>query len=148
MRRFFANIGAALVLAITWLTAEGHPEHLPRVSEASLRAGHEVTDASAQLLKYLAIGLIGSGIILQAFMIWMFFDLRGHFSGKRPPESALVQRHELPPPPRLQIDPRADLDLLKLQNQEVLNSYGWVDRKQGIVRIPIERAIERVANGK
>ncbi len=26
-----------------------------------------------------------------------------------------------------------------------LNSYGWVDRKHGVIRIPIERAMDLVA---
>jgi hypothetical protein len=31
--------------------------------------------------------------------------------------------------------------------EERLRSYGWVDRRQGIVHIPIERAMELVAGG-
>lgn len=30
----------------------------------------------------------------------------------------------------------------RAREQAVLDSYGWVDRERGIVRIPIERAIE------
>jgi hypothetical protein len=31
--------------------------------------------------------------------------------------------------------------------QERLRSYGWVDRRQGVVHLPIERAMELVAGG-
>jgi hypothetical protein len=31
--------------------------------------------------------------------------------------------------------------------KERLGSYGWVDRKQGVVHLPIERAMELVAGG-
>jgi hypothetical protein len=31
--------------------------------------------------------------------------------------------------------------------QERLRSYGWVDRRQGVVHLPIERAMELVAEG-
>jgi hypothetical protein len=30
----------------------------------------------------------------------------------------------------------------RAENAKVLHSYGWVDRKAGIIRVPIERAIE------
>jgi hypothetical protein len=28
------------------------------------------------------------------------------------------------------------------EQEAILNSYGWVDKEAGVVRIPIERAIE------
>jgi hypothetical protein len=50
-----------------------------------------------------------------------------------------------PPAPRLQPDPRLDLAKLRREETEWLNTYGWVDRAQGVVRIPIERAMELTA---
>jgi len=37
---------------------------------------------------------------------------------------------------------------LRARQKEQLSSYSWVDRQAGIVRIPIERAIELRAEGK
>ena len=34
---------------------------------------------------------------------------------------------------------------MKAAEQEVLESYDWIDRDAGLVRIPIERAIELLA---
>jgi hypothetical protein len=46
------------------------------------------------------------------------------------------------PHPQLQTDPPKDLhDYLQAKNQE-LDSYGWVDRRNGIVHIPIEQAMD------
>ncbi len=47
--------------------------------------------------------------------------------------------------PALQIDPVADLNAYKARQNELLNSYGWVDKGAGIAHIPIERAIELTA---
>ncbi len=47
--------------------------------------------------------------------------------------------------PVLQIDPVADLKAYKAQQDELLHSYGWVNKSEGIARIPIERAIEITA---
>jgi len=40
--------------------------------------------------------------------------------------------------------PNPKLRDLRARESEILNSYGWVDQQQGVVRIPIERAMERM----
>lgn len=47
-----------------------------------------------------------------------------------------------PPAPNLQKDPFADWVDLQRENEEILTTYGWVDQPSGVVRIPIERAME------
>lgn len=37
---------------------------------------------------------------------------------------------------------RNNLAVLKQSNAEVLHSYGWVDQTKGVVRLPVERAVE------
>ena len=46
-----------------------------------------------------------------------------------------------PPPPRLQIDPAADLGSVRRAEAARLSGYGWVERTQGIIHIPIARAL-------
>jgi hypothetical protein len=46
------------------------------------------------------------------------------------------------PAPNLQINPHDDLLALRAREETELNGYGWVDRSNGIVRIPIERAMD------
>ena len=46
------------------------------------------------------------------------------------------------PNPRLQIKPPADLAKLRAAEDGDLNSYGWVNRQSGTVRIPIDRAMQ------
>lgn len=50
-----------------------------------------------------------------------------------------------PPAPRLQADPRADLDALRARDARILETYEWIDRDAGIARIPIDRAMELLA---
>lgn len=49
------------------------------------------------------------------------------------------------PAPRLQADEIADMDQLREQEQKQLNSAGWVDEKEGVAHIPIDRAMDMVA---
>jgi hypothetical protein len=53
-----------------------------------------------------------------------------------------VGQHQEPPAPRLQTQPFKDVYLLKMGQNERLNAYGWADRGNGVVHIPIERAME------
>ncbi len=57
----------------------------------------------------------------------------------------LAESSELPPEPRLQETPALDLARFRAKEDETLSTYGWVDRQAGVVRIPIERAMEIVA---
>lgn len=49
------------------------------------------------------------------------------------------------PSPQLEIDERSQLDKIRLNEEEILATYGWVDQKAGVVRIPIERAMDLIA---
>lgn len=51
----------------------------------------------------------------------------------------------VPPGPRLQQNPRADLAAFRAAKEERLDSYGWVDRARQIVHIPIDDAMKRIA---
>jgi hypothetical protein len=46
------------------------------------------------------------------------------------------------PTPRLEEDERGQLNGIRLDEDNTLYSYGWVDEKAGTVRIPIERAMD------
>lgn len=46
------------------------------------------------------------------------------------------------PEPRLELNAPADLARLRAAEDADLNSYGWVDRSAGRVRLPISRAME------
>jgi hypothetical protein len=96
-----------------------------------------------------AIFKIGTGLIILAAVIcvvvWLLF---GYFDGREAANVRILhplaagQELRLPPPPRLQVTPRQDLRDLRAREDEVLNSYQWVDRSAGIVRIPIAEAMK------
>lgn len=40
--------------------------------------------------------------------------------------------------------PKGALEEVHAHGETLLTTYGWVDREQGVVRIPIDRAIEKL----
>jgi hypothetical protein len=49
------------------------------------------------------------------------------------------------PEPRLEDNERTELAPLRYQEEQMLNSYGWVDQNAGVARIPITKAMELIA---
>jgi hypothetical protein len=49
------------------------------------------------------------------------------------------------PSPQLEVDERGQLDKIRIDEAETLSSYDWVDQKAGTVRIPIDHAMELIA---
>ena len=47
--------------------------------------------------------------------------------------------------PRLQDLPAGDLAQYRREKSAELESYGWVDRSRGVVRVPIEQAMRELA---
>lgn len=105
---------------------------------------YETSDVNVRAILTVGAGLAG-GTIAVAAVIWLLVVfLTGRSAQTGPREFPLAVTHEqrLPPEPRLQTNPREDLgDLLRAQEQ-VLQSYGWVDKDAGIVRIPIDDAMK------
>jgi len=63
----------------------------------------------------------------------------------RPTELASTERsHAEFPEPRLQIKSGVDLNTLRAEEERELSSYGWVNRSAGVVRIPIDRAMDLI----
>ena len=62
--------------------------------------------------------------------------------------SLIPPASSVPPEPRLQVDPSEELQVFRKEQDQILNSYGWVSREDGRVRIPIERAMELVVQGR
>jgi len=50
-----------------------------------------------------------------------------------------------PPGPRLQTNPEAELQRLRAEEDKWLNTYRWIDKQKGIVHIPIEEAMKKLA---
>jgi len=80
--------------------------------------------------------------------VWQLVAYVRSLSRLAPPEAVSARSDHLqartPAPPRKAIPGRELLEM-RAAEDAALHSYGWVDRRAGIVRIPIDRAMELVA---
>ncbi len=102
---------------------------------------HEESDANIHALLRFAGWMFVSLVLVVLLMRWMFW----HFNKTQelgPPPTPFESTRALPPLPRLQTEPQQDLRGYRTSQQENLKSFGWVDEKNGVVRIPIDRAMD------
>lgn len=103
---------------------------------------HETREAVPRYVLYFAAA-VAIAVVAGFLVSWgtlIYFRTHQKYPA---PESAFSGRRVLPPPgvPRLQAHPVADLQQYLEREHEILDTYGWVDRKNGVVRIPIQRAM-------
>lgn len=83
------------------------------------------------------VAILASGVV--AAMAFVYF-VYGVPKMQPDPEGVLTRPMNQP---TLQSNGYADMKAFRTQQLEALNSYGWVDRSKGIVRLPIQKAIDK-----
>jgi hypothetical protein len=108
------------------------------------RAGHETTDASPFYIGLFALGLVLMIALVLPLLGWIFWRFEAAARRADPAQSPLAG-DQTPPAPRLEEQPAAELANLRRAEHRRLSSYRWIDPQQRVVRVPIERAIEILA---
>lgn len=146
-------------------------EHESKNKPSSVREGYEVTDVSVPGIVVFLIGLFISVGVFFVFCFGMGKVINNAIAKRDGPSNKwnastaaeagklknmesnpageqiqLQQLTQTFPTPRLQTDDGAQ-DLVDLHRREdlLLGYYSWVDQSKGKVRIPIERAMEVIA---
>ena len=127
--------------------AELHHPHaggMPAGPTDNVEVHHEESDVDIRAIFGFGAGLIAVAIVVHVaiLLLFNFFDSRAKQQAAAAYPLATQQGERLPPEPRLQTEPREDLAALRAREDETLRSYGWVYRNAGVVRIPIDRAME------
>jgi hypothetical protein len=133
--------------------------HQPDPNDINPHVAYEHADADMLVISRYAIALV-VGVLIAAAAMWGLFDYFGRTVNSEEaavPQEILDAHRKLPPvdaiypaptvngQPGLQTFPKRYIKDLRALETAQLNSYGWVDQKNGIVRIPIDAAIDAVA---
>jgi hypothetical protein len=104
--------------------------------------GHETTDVNVWAVGKFAIGLV----VVCVVSIGLLFGLLKFFQSREETSVAnTVEPTKIFPQPQLQKTPIPDLKAIRAEEDKLLNGYAWVDQPKGVVRIPVDRAIEVLA---
>lgn len=119
----------------------GATEHAPT------GAGHESRDVRIRPIVIAFVVLFVIAIVTHVLMYGVLYGFTAREERASEPASPLAATYgrQAPPAPRLQVAPAADLGRLRAREDTLLHDYAWADRGAGVVRIPIEHAIELLA---
>ena len=100
--------------------------------------GYETEDAKASGLVWAAVVLAVIVIASVAAMTVMFGVLYEARDAAINEVGPMVDLDTKPEGPILEVDPPRELVEMRIQNAIDIDSYGWVKRESGVVRIPVE----------
>jgi hypothetical protein len=113
--------------------------------EKKPRYDHERSDWDLRYVVWGSIVLVVSVTLILAVSWWIFREFDRWAAGRQMGTVRTTARENIPPEPRLQVSPQGDWTEMLEREQAILGSYRWVDRSQRIVHIPIQRAMELLA---
>src|SRR5215475_2643700 len=106
----------------------------------------------AFMLSLVALAILIYYVIWGVFYFLDAYQRKTQLENRRPMIQAESNTREIQtrqiqrfPEPRLEENERTELDGFRYGEEEKLNSYGWTDQKAGVTHIPIERAMQRIA---
>ncbi len=103
---------------------------------------HETADVAGRSV-WIAAGALAAGLVVVVLAAAGTLSLL-HYETQRARFSSDATLSHMPDP-RPQTSAPLDLHALREQKHALLSEYRWVDRAHGVVRIPIERAMDLLA---
>jgi hypothetical protein len=123
--------------------AAGHASADDEYLETPPGSTYEHTDATVGIIVKFLLWMVVSAVAIH-FGLGLVYALlidRAMETGERRYPLAATQGERLPPAPRLQQKPLNEIYEFRRGEQILLDGYGWMNRGEGIVHIPIEDAM-------
>jgi hypothetical protein len=136
------------------MSNEHHKKEIPQTEIRHSGVSYDRTDLGARAI---FLALLGFALLIGLihFVSWGILRYLSDFQMATPSSGpvniarmAVVPKGDPAlrfPTPALQPDEVSDLNKFTASEREVLNEYGWVNQQAGVVRIPISRAIDLIA---
>jgi hypothetical protein len=136
-----------------------------KFSKANGHGDYERRDIGVAGVLYFLLALLVAGGMVHFIVQGVFHYLDNRYENSQPPVSPLVKNapsdtRRIPPQyngdyqkylqdqfpaPQLEINERTELNDVRLREENILSTYGWVDQNAGTVHIPIDRAMDLLA---
>ncbi len=105
-------------------------------------AGHEQSEVSVRLIVVSLAFLAVSTFVILLMVVGIF---RYFYDTNSTAEATRLSQPVVPPEPRIEVAPYEQLQQLRIKEDHILNSYAYVDKQGGVVRVPITQAIDMLA---
>lgn len=122
-------------------------DHQHASTQHHAKGGFEARDVNIYAVTRFGI-FLSLGLIVALFGLWGLLNFFESQVGKLSPSSHTltdIDVSKLPPEPRLQPREYDDLKTMRATEEQLLNNYALVDPDHGVVRIPIGRALDLLA---
>lgn len=104
---------------------------------------HESSDINVRAIIWFTVVLAAIVLVIDLAMYGLFVVLHKYEVNNDPYVTPLAApMNQVPPEPLLQVTPWVDLKEFRAAQDAHMTSYGWVDEKTGVARIPIAKAKE------
>jgi hypothetical protein len=134
------------------MTDQSHP------ANPAGNGGYERSDIGAGAVLYFLLGLFVAGLLTYFVVDGLYHYLDKRSEAEQAPVNPLVTNapadtrriaNDYPqsafPNPKLEEDERGQLAAIRLKEEQTLSTYDWIDKSAGTVRIPIDRAMDLIA---
>jgi len=123
--------------------AETHPEPPP---DSILAAGHEPSDIHVRSILFFSVALVVliASSLGGLALVMKFYTSEERVLGQSRPTLYQDETGQFPEP-RLQRNTTYDMTKFRDDEDRGISAYSWVDPKASIARIPIDRALDIVA---
>jgi hypothetical protein len=108
-------------------------------------AGRNDVNIRAVLLFAFWLAVSGAAVSLAMWGLFRVLERKSRAGDRDLPPIVAASLARTPREPRLEPYPLAPGQQLRAEEDGILTTYAWVDKKAGVVRIPIDRAMEVLA---
>lgn len=105
-------------------------------------APYEARDVRIGTVVWLMVSIVVGAAIAQWGVWWILHASERWARAEDPALSPLLDPQQVPSVPRLQDTPVRDYFEFERSQESQLHSYGWVDKQQGKLHIPIARSMD------
>ena len=109
-------------------------------------------DENMRAILRFALWMVVAAVVIYAVLFGMFQYFDRQAAAADPAQNPLLAGEKPPatpaarfPQPQLQANAAADLVKERAREDAQLSTYGWVDRQAGVVHLPVERAMQMIA---
>jgi hypothetical protein len=130
----------------------------PNPANPTGNGGYERSDIGSAGVLYFLLGIFVAGLFIFFLVDGIYSYLDKRSQAEQAPVNPLVTnapadtRHiskDYPqdtfPNPKLEEDERGQLNGIRLKEEQTLSTYDYIDKNAGTVRIPIDRAMDLIA---